>query len=252
LLELEPIMRPRFVTPCAIGAILFALTWTPSASQASTLRAPGGGTVRALVIGIDRRTVTDPFLKGDESMRYKRSIRLMKDYASAIASGGNRWNTNCSARDFFDHNQVLAWFALPHIPPWRKNRSRLQGHFREAGLPPWPIWIEGARHGQELYDEQELYGWFLPPSSRLGASADLGLRELAPLPQGYDRECLLEGIGGEAKLVAGEPAKVLTRKLSGSASLSQLSGLERSNADFCGAPAPKRESKQRRPVANHV
>jgi hypothetical protein len=32
----------------------------------------------------------------------------------------------------------------------------------------------------------------------------------------------------------------------------QLSGLERSNADFCGAPAPKRESKQRRPVANHV
>jgi hypothetical protein len=90
LLELEPIMRPRFVTPCAIGAILFALTWTPSASQASTLRAPGGGTVRALVIGIDRRTVTDPFLKGDESMRYKRSIWLMKDYASAIASGGNR------------------------------------------------------------------------------------------------------------------------------------------------------------------
>jgi hypothetical protein len=34
--------------------------------------------------------------------------------------------------------------------------------------------------------------------------------------------------------------------------LAQLSGLERSNADFCGAPAPKRESKQRRPVANHV
>jgi hypothetical protein len=61
---------------------------------------------------------------------------------------------------------------------------------------------------------------FCRPHRAWGASADLGLRELAPLPQGYDRECLLEGIGGEAKLVAGEPAKVLTRKLSGSASLS--------------------------------
>jgi len=39
--------------------------------------------------------------------------------------------------------------------------------------------------------------------------------ELAPLPQGCDRECLLERVGGEAKLVANELAQALTLKLSG-------------------------------------
>src|SRR5262249_38236269 len=34
--------------------------------------------------------------------------------------------------------------------------------------------------------------------------------ELAPLPQGCDRECLLERVGGEAKLVANELAQALT------------------------------------------
>lgn len=39
--------------------------------------------------------------------------------------------------------------------------------------------------------------------------------ELAPLPQGCDRECLLERVGGEARLVANELAQALTLKLSG-------------------------------------
>lgn len=38
--------------------------------------------------------------------------------------------------------------------------------------------------------------------------------ELAPLPQGCDRECLLERVGGEAKHIAGELAQALTLKLS--------------------------------------
>jgi hypothetical protein len=62
-------MRPHFVTPrfvtshfltrCAAGAALLASTCLSSAlmapaALAGTLRAPGGGTVRALVIGIDK------------------------------------------------------------------------------------------------------------------------------------------------------------------------------------------------------
>jgi hypothetical protein len=52
-------MRPRFVTRSAIGAALLASTLLASASLSSaslagTLRGPGGGTVRALVIGIDK------------------------------------------------------------------------------------------------------------------------------------------------------------------------------------------------------
>jgi hypothetical protein len=39
--------------------------------------------------------------------------------------------------------------------------------------------------------------------------------ELAPLPQGCDRECLLEKVGGEAKLIASELAQALTTKLTG-------------------------------------
>ena len=39
--------------------------------------------------------------------------------------------------------------------------------------------------------------------------------ELPPLPQGCDRDCLLERVGGEAKLVANELAQALTLKLSG-------------------------------------
>jgi hypothetical protein len=46
-------MRPSLPTQCAIGAVLL-FTWSSSAWPAPVLRAPGGGTVRALVIGIDK------------------------------------------------------------------------------------------------------------------------------------------------------------------------------------------------------
>jgi len=55
--------------------------------------------------------------------------------------------------------------------------------------------------------------------------------ELAPLPQGCDRECLLERVGGEAKLVAGELAQALTLKLSGFI-------LPAQGANAVGGPAP--------------
>jgi hypothetical protein len=55
--------------------------------------------------------------------------------------------------------------------------------------------------------------------------------ELAPLPQGCDRECLLERVGGEAKLVANELAQALTLKLSGFI-------LPARGANAAGGPAP--------------
>jgi hypothetical protein len=55
--------------------------------------------------------------------------------------------------------------------------------------------------------------------------------ELAPLPQGCDRECLLERVGGEAKLVANELAQALTQKLSGFI-------LPARGANAVGGPAP--------------
>lgn len=39
--------------------------------------------------------------------------------------------------------------------------------------------------------------------------------QLPPLPQGCDRECLLERVGGEAKVLAGDLATALTQKLDG-------------------------------------
>ncbi|SFU50631.1 hypothetical protein SAMN02799631_01001 [Methylobacterium sp. 174MFSha1.1] len=39
--------------------------------------------------------------------------------------------------------------------------------------------------------------------------------QLPPLPQGCDRECLLERVGGEAKIIAGDVAAALTAKLDG-------------------------------------
>jgi len=54
--------------------------------------------------------------------------------------------------------------------------------------------------------------------------------ELPPLPQGCDRECLLERVGGEAKLVAGELAQALTVKLSGF--------ILPARANTAGGPAP--------------
>jgi hypothetical protein len=55
--------------------------------------------------------------------------------------------------------------------------------------------------------------------------------ELAPLPQGCDRDCLLERVGGEAKLVASELAQALTLKLSGFI-------LPARSADAGGGPVP--------------
>jgi hypothetical protein len=55
--------------------------------------------------------------------------------------------------------------------------------------------------------------------------------ELAPLPQDCDRECLLERVGGEAKLVADELAQALTQKLSGFI-------LPARGANAVGGPAP--------------
>jgi hypothetical protein len=49
---------------------------------------------------------------------------------------------------------------------------------------------------------------------QIGAFEVTGL-ELAPLPQGCDKECLLEKVGAEAKLVANELAQALTSKLNG-------------------------------------
>lgn len=48
----------------------------------------------------------------------------------------------------------------------------------------------------------------------LGAFEVAGL-QLPPLPQGCDRECLLERVGAEAKTVAGDVASALTAKLDG-------------------------------------
>jgi hypothetical protein len=52
-------MIPSLVTRCAIGAALL-FTWSSSAWPAPVLRGPGGGTVRALVIGIDKYPNLDP------------------------------------------------------------------------------------------------------------------------------------------------------------------------------------------------
>lgn len=49
---------------------------------------------------------------------------------------------------------------------------------------------------------------------QIGAFEVTGL-ELPPLPQGCDRECLLERVGGDAKLVAAELGQALGAKLSG-------------------------------------
>jgi hypothetical protein len=46
-------MTPSLLTRCAAGAALL-LTWSSSALPAPVLRAPGGGTVRALVMGVDK------------------------------------------------------------------------------------------------------------------------------------------------------------------------------------------------------
>lgn len=48
----------------------------------------------------------------------------------------------------------------------------------------------------------------------LGAFEVAGL-QLPPLPQGCDRECLLERVGAEAKTIAGDVASALTAKLDG-------------------------------------
>jgi hypothetical protein len=47
------------------------------------------------------------------------------------------------------------------------------------------------------------------------ASFEVTGLELAPLPQNCDKECLLEKVGGEAKLIANELAQALTSKLDG-------------------------------------
>lgn len=65
---------------------------------------------------------------------------------------------------------------------------------------------------------------------QIAAFEVIGL-ELAPLPQGCDRECLLERVGGEAKLVANELAQALTQKLAGFI-------LPARSANDVGGPAP--------------
>jgi Caspase domain len=52
-------MIPSLLTRCAVGAALL-FTWSSSAWPAPVLRGPGGGTVRALVIGIDKYPNLDP------------------------------------------------------------------------------------------------------------------------------------------------------------------------------------------------
>jgi hypothetical protein len=63
----------------------------------------------------------------------------------------------------------------------------------------------------------------------LGSFEVTGL-QLSPLPLGCDRECLLERVGAEAKLLAGDLAQALTQKLDG------VIGPRRADATGGGSP----------------
>jgi hypothetical protein len=96
----------------------------------------------------------------------------------------------------------------------------LRGGSETQRLCRWPPVIGSARGG-----ELDVAG-----RCQIAAFEVAGL-ELAPLPQGCDRECLLERVGGEAKLVANELAQALTLKLSGFI-------LPARGANAAGGPAP--------------
>ncbi|MCF4129578.1 hypothetical protein [Methylobacterium sp. SyP6R] len=59
--------------------------------------------------------------------------------------------------------------------------------------------------------------------------------QLPPLPQGCDRECLLERVGAEAKVIAGDVAAALTAKLDGV--LAPRRGADPGTASVLGAVA---------------
>ena len=85
---------------------------------------------------------------------------------------------------------------------------------------------------------------------QIGSFEVTGL-ELAPLPQGCDKECLLEKVGADAKLIANELSQVLTQKLTGfiaaprdanvitapspqGGSVTQLAPIKNGDAEACG------------------
>ncbi len=72
--------------------------------------------------------------------------------------------------------------------------------------------------------------------------------QLPPLPQGCDRECLLERVGAEAKVIAGDVAAALTAKLDGV--LAPRRGADPGTASVPGAvAAPVAAARRLRPAA---
>jgi hypothetical protein len=74
-------MRPSLLPRCAIGAALL-FTWSSSAWPAPVLHAPGGGTVRALVIGINK------YRNLDKASELSGAVADAKDVTDALRKVG--------------------------------------------------------------------------------------------------------------------------------------------------------------------
>jgi Caspase domain/Domain of unknown function (DUF4384) len=79
-------MIPSIIARCAVGAALLLtwLTWSSSPFAAAPLRAPGGGTVRALVIGIDR------YPNLDQKAQLAGAVADARDISRVLTAAGAR------------------------------------------------------------------------------------------------------------------------------------------------------------------
>jgi hypothetical protein len=220
----------------AIGAALL-LTWTSSPFAAGALRAPGGGTVRALVMGIDR------YSNLDQNAQLAGAVADARDISRALTAAGAKVATLTNgdvvrSRVIAEMNRLVEESKSGDfvIISYSGHGMRVAAYPRWKGLDASPFQSQialsrfgsGIDNGHEVIVDREMRAWY----ARFDAKA---VDVLVVMDSCY---------GGHMRAIA-DLGQIKIRSLSGGSG-------DASHDSFVGIPMSEREARADVKELTHV
>jgi hypothetical protein len=229
-------MIAGIIARCAIGAALL-LTWSSSPFAAGTLRAPGGGTVRALVMGIDR------YSNLDQKAQLAGAVADARDLSHALTAAGAKVQTLTNgdvvrSRVITEMNRLVDESKSGDfvIISYSGHGMRVAAYPRWKGLDASPFQSQialsrfgsGIDNGHEIIVDREMRAWY----ARFDAK---GVDVLVVMDSCY---------GGHMRAVA-DLGLIKVRSLAGGSG-------DASHDSFVGIPMSEREARADVKELTHV
>jgi hypothetical protein len=229
-------MIPNIITRCAIGGALL-LAWS-SSPFAGTLRAPGGGTVHALVMGIDR------YPNLDQKAQLAGAVADARDISRVLTAAGVRVQTLTNgdvirSRVIAEMNRLVddSNSGDLAIITYSGHGMRVRAYPRWKGLDASPFHSQIALsrfgggsidNGHEIIVDREMRAWY----ARLDA-------------KGVDVLVVMDSCYGGHMRAAAEAEQIKVRSLSGDVDDAIHDG-------FVGIPMSQREARADVKELTHV